>query len=122
MMFLQNFDRENDRYKIIKHYKYFLIILLLLYSLANFIIIVFVIYHVNNLVYIIIDLSLLLTISVKHFLDNIYFEQFYNNFYYYIYCTMYNVIYIYVMAIIELLWYLNKLYNHYLGNINKIIH
>ena len=96
-LFLQNFDRENNRYKIIKHYKYFLIILLFLYSLANFIIIVFVIYLVNNLVYIIIDLILLLTISVKHFLDNIYFENFYNNLCYYIYCTMYNVIYIYIL-------------------------
>ena len=42
----------------------------------------------------------------------------------YIYCTIYNVyIYIYyIMVIIELLCYLNKWYNHYLGNINEIVH
>ena len=40
MTFLHNFDRENDRYKIIKNYKYVLTVLLLLYSLINFSIIV----------------------------------------------------------------------------------
>ena len=64
--------------KIIKNYKYFLIILLLLYSLINFIMIFYVIYFVKKLVYIIIGLNLLLTISVKHLLDKIYFEQIYN--------------------------------------------
>ena len=107
MILLQNFDRVNDRYKIIKHYKYFLIILLLLYSLANFIIIVFVIYLVNNLVYIIIDLILLLTISVKHFLDNIYFEHFIIIFCYYIYRTMYNVYIYYVMILLK--YYVTKI-------------
>ena len=33
MTFVHNFDRENDRYKIMKNYNYFLFILLFLYSL-----------------------------------------------------------------------------------------
>ena len=103
MTFLENFDREYNRYKIIKNYKYVLIILLFLYSLIKFIIIVCVIYLVNYLVYIIISLNLLLTISVKHFsLDNIYIEHFQNHFCYYIYCTMYNV---YIYCAMDLNYY-----------------
>jgi len=57
MTFLQNFDRENDRYKMINNYKYVLnIFYSFLYSLINFIIVV--LYLVNDLVYIIISLNL----------------------------------------------------------------